>query len=91
MMVPRIHLNGNSKESLLEELREAHHAINAAIVALKNVTIHGRNYYPISDNAYSQARAEHDVRLQRLQDIIDEIRSLCLYISADKSGDLKII
>lgn len=87
MMVPRVHLNGDTKDTLLRELRDAHDAVDAAIKKVQEITIHGRNYYPISQHAYTKARHEQDVRLRRLNDTLEELRYLWIFVSTGESGE----
>ena len=47
--------------------REPVRAVASAIDALRQVTVHGRDYYPQGPHAYPQARPEMDVRLKALQ------------------------
>jgi len=73
MMVPTVHSNGTGRRSLLEELTEAHTAVQAAMTALRQVTVHGRDYYVQGPNAYAQAREEMDRRQVALAQVADEL------------------
>lgn len=76
MMIPTIHLNGTSKANLLDEIEAAYVAIEAAISALRQVTVHGRDYYVQGPNAYPQARDEMDKRLASLYTVQQELQSM---------------
>ena len=80
MMIPTIHLNGTSATWLLEELADASTALGTAIDALRQVTVHGRDYYPQGDHAYPQARAEHDARLNALTAVQQDLQAMYLEI-----------
>ena len=84
MMIPTIHLNGTSRDALLSELESAHAAIGAAIGALRQVTVHGRDYYVQSDCAYALARHEMDVRLTALKDIANDVLTMHINIRSQR-------
>jgi len=73
MMIPTVHLNGTAKENLLSELHAAFIAVQAAIDQLRQVTVHGRDYYPQGVHAFPQARAEMDARLRSLEKTRDDL------------------
>lgn len=66
MMVPTVHLNGTSRDELLNQIRDAHQAVGAAMDALRKATPHGRDYYPQGPDAILSAQAEHEDRMQKL-------------------------
>jgi len=76
MMIPTVHLNGTSKQNMLEELEVAHGAVNTAIDALRQVTVHGRDYYVQGEHAYLQARHEMDARLAALVAVQDDLLTM---------------
>ncbi len=49
MMTVRVNMNGDSAESLLEELRVVHSAIVSAQAAMGRLTVHQRNYQTCAD------------------------------------------
>lgn len=76
MMIPSVHLNGTGKASLLAELEEAHNALLVADQKLRQVTVHGRDYYVQGANAYGQAREEMDRRLAALDQLMKDVREM---------------
>jgi hypothetical protein len=80
MQLPTIHLNGTSKERLIEALCEASQALDLAFSALKQTAPNGRDYYPQGPEAIHKATEEHLARLRRLDDIKNEIDALALAI-----------
>jgi hypothetical protein len=76
LMIPTIHLNGTSRGELLDQLKEAIGAIDAACVALGKATPNGRDYYPQSDGAIVQAQAQHTERRRRLVAVHDELMAI---------------
>jgi uncharacterized protein YbjT (DUF2867 family) len=64
---PTIHLNGTGFTNLRDGYAAAHDAIDAAIDALANAELNGRDYYLQGPGAYSQARAERDEAFKQLR------------------------
>lgn len=77
MMVPTVHLNGTSRESLIRGLEKAYVAITQAIDAVCDAAPHGRDYY-VQDlgDAYNRARDEHESRVRKLVEVRNEIEEL---------------
>ena len=69
--LPVCHLNGTGRDTLQREYRAAHRALRAFRDAFAQTTCNGRDYYPIGDQAYYQARATRDVAL----DLITELET----------------
>ena len=65
--IPTIHLNGTSGTTLRDEYAAAYDAIGAAMHALVNATLHGRDFYPQGSEAYYQARKERVEALSKLE------------------------
>jgi hypothetical protein len=57
--MPRVHLNGTSKDELVRQLENACHAIVTAQAALSECAPNGRDYYPLGDGAINRASLEH--------------------------------
>ncbi len=57
--LPLIHLNGNSRDRLLEYYTNALLALQEqALVHFNQIDFHPRDYYPLGDDAFSEAQAE---------------------------------
>lgn len=82
MIIPTIHLNGTSKQRLIDDLVEAGSAIQLAQKALAAAGPNGRDYYPQGPAAFTAAVDEHDSRLDRLRSVYKEIEALVLAIYA---------
>lgn len=82
MTLPTIHLNGTSKERLVDALCDASNALNEAYEALKQTAPNGRDYYPQGNDALAAATSEHMDRLRRLDAIKDEVDQLAMAIDA---------
>jgi len=89
LATPRVHLNGTSRQELLLLNLDALDAIGSAITALHKAAPHPRDYYPIDDDAFGEARSEHEMRLQMLTDVYDEIRRIAEAIN--KQGPTAIM
>ena len=76
MTVPTIHLNGTSAQSLLNGYFKAHRAAMDAIEALARTAPNGRDYYVQEDTAIDRAKIEHDARMRRLRDVIEELEAI---------------
>lgn len=73
---PVINLNGTSAESLTSEYGEAIFALRAAINAVQNITVHGRDFQTAADGLYQKARDEQIARLRKLEEVQAELESL---------------
>lgn len=68
--LPTVHMNGTSRDELVQQLLTASHALQAALDKLGEAAPHPRDYYVNPDpNAYRQARAEHDARCQQVREV----------------------
>lgn len=81
MRLPTIHINGTSRDALIESYVEALTAIEYAIDAIKYAAPHGRDYYPQGPDAMDQAGDEHILRLKALEKIAAELRALAEHCS----------
>ena len=55
MKPPTIHLNGTSRQSLLDAATEARSAVDEAEIKLREVWPNGRDYYPQGQDAIRHA------------------------------------
>lgn len=79
IIVPTVHLNGTSGESLLEQLHAIDVALDAALTALAKATPHDRDYYVQADpDAGPRARLAHQDRVARIEAVQAEIMALRL-------------
>jgi hypothetical protein len=76
MMLPTVHLNGTSKEALLDGYCDALTALHGAVSKVQAAGPNGRDYYPQGDKAIQTAMAEHEARLTKLREIITEIETI---------------
>mgnify|MGYP001612338421 CR=1 FL=1 len=76
LMVPTIHINGSSRERLVEDLCDAVTALHDAKTALNRTTPNGRDYYPQGKEALDRALRAHERRMSSLGVIIDELTAI---------------
>ena len=85
VVTPIIHLNGNSKQSLLDALKEAYRAVRAAMDALRQCAPNGRNFYP-EPGRLQRAEAQHRARQEHLQAVYASLEAEAIAIQ-DESPD----
>jgi len=81
LQAPLIHLNGTSKNDLVDLLCGASQALNQAYDTLRYTVPNGRDYYPLGPAAMQRAVTEHENRMRRLDAIKAEIDTLAEAIS----------
>ena len=72
MILPTIHLNGTSRESLVDDACIARRALESAITALVQMRPHERDYYP-APGTFGPASDEHEQRIQAVRRVSDEL------------------
>jgi len=74
--MPLIHMNGNSRERLTEYYEEAARALREeALQKFNEIDFHPRDYYPLGNEAFTQAQAERIEiykAFQRIQDYLEK-------------------
>lgn len=73
LILPCIHLNGSSKDSLVDGYCTTIVSINRAIELLIDCSPNARDYYPLGDDAFKKATEQHKARIQKLRDVLAEI------------------
>lgn len=80
LIVPRVHLNGTSKQALLDQYSNAIVAIQDAGRKLALASPHGRDYYVIDGNPIGTAMDQHAGRMAKLKEVADELEQIALTI-----------
>lgn len=75
MLPPTIHLNGTSREQLLEQVSETWRKLSVAMDALCQMYPNGRDYYQGPD-AIKQATAQHEAMKRKLREVMQEVQEL---------------
>lgn len=76
MTVPTVHLNGTSRQALLDGYQAAYEAVREAYATLQGTYPNGRDYYPQGPLAIAGAMAEHEARLAKLRTVQEELDQL---------------
>jgi hypothetical protein len=81
MIFPTIHLNGTSKQQLLDDYCDVSHALNAAIEKMIENGPNARDYYIDSPHAFRQAIKEHHDRIEKIHAVKAEIDQITEHIA----------
>lgn len=76
MQIPTIHINGTSRERLLEGLVAAIDALLKAQQAVAETAPNARDYYPQGPDAIRAAEREHYSRLTRIINVRQELEEI---------------
>lgn len=86
MIFPTSHMNGTSKNQLLDDYCDMGHALNAAMEKMINNGPNARDYYPQGDQAFSVARQEHMDRIAKIHAVKEEIDQIATFIADAEGG-----
>jgi hypothetical protein len=75
-LVPTVHINGTSRDALVEQNESARNAVRVAINALEAAQPNARDYYPQGDGAFRAAMAQHTERLTLLGGILEGLNEI---------------
>ena len=81
LAMPTIHLNGSSRDTLLEGYIAAMDTLRLAIKALQDAAPHARDYYVKAEGTFCLAQNQHFTRLARLRETLDEINTIAEHAS----------
>ena len=76
LAIPTVHMNGTSREALVEGLCEAVHALHEAGRKLAAAAPNGRDYYVQGSAATGVAMDQHEARMNKLREIITELETI---------------
>ena len=76
LAVPTVHLNGTSRDALLEQLLEAAHAIHEAGRKLAAAYPNARDYYVQPGAAIAVAMRQHETRMNKLREVAGELETI---------------
>lgn len=76
MEQPVIHLNGTSKDALIEGYCEMIYALNDALSALHRNGPNGRDYYPNGETSLTKALTEHQRRIDAVTQVWKELTEI---------------
>ena len=81
LIIPTVHLNGSSRDSLLEQATDAREALYKAIESLYAAAPNGRDYYVQESNAFRAACKQWSDRLDALRDVLKDLQAIALGIA----------
>lgn len=76
MMIPTIHSNGDTQETLYRQCSDALEAVRMAMATHREMYPNGRNYYPQGADALPNAIKEHLHQHGRLEDVMLELQAM---------------
>jgi hypothetical protein len=76
MLTPTIHINGTSRDALIDAAIDARAAVREAKEALRGVAPNGRDYYPQGADAIRQASEGWQNMHRALESVEDELLAL---------------
>jgi hypothetical protein len=76
LAIPTVHLNGTSRDDLVEQIALAIHALHEAGRALAGTCPNGRDYYTQGPAAISKALEEHEARMRKVREVIAELETI---------------
>ena len=82
LIVPTVHLNGDSKRALHAQYEAAEEAVYEAINALNEITVHGRDYCPQGNDAINDAVEQHRQFRQALHTVKTHLSEIACAIEA---------
>ncbi len=80
MMTPTIHINGTSREQLLDGYLSALEELERAIYKLSLTAPNGRDYYVQDGDAWRVANAEHLERMRALHAVREELSQIAEHL-----------
>lgn len=79
--LPTIHLNGTSRDALLEEYNEAYKKLIEFKEAFRAITLNARDYYVQSNTAFYSARTERDLMEHRIGALMQYLEAHLLHLA----------
>ena len=80
LTIPTVHMNGTSRDNLVNPLREAYKALRIALDKLAETAPNGRDYYPQGPDAINRAMDEYRSRQERLQSVQKELTDIAMAV-----------
>lgn len=81
LTLPTVHLNGTSRNSLLDDYIAAMDAIRLAMKALQSAAPNARDYYVQAGDTFCMAQNQHFIRLARLRETLDELNAIAEHVA----------
>lgn len=72
LQMPAVHINGTGRSGLQSQIESIVMELTSAMELMRQGAPHARDYYVLGDGAFERARKQHEERLKRVQDVMDE-------------------
>lgn len=79
LVLPVVHLNGTSKNGLLQQYCDSMAALRKAIQSLP--APHGRDYYPKGEDVIQAAIAQREGWQIAIQNVLDQVEEIATHVS----------
>jgi len=83
LLAPSVHLNGTSKQELVEQRLAVMEAARALLQAMKGASPNGRDYYPQGDGAYKRAATAWNERREMVLRLLSDVELQAMEITLD--------
>ena len=70
--MPCVHLNGTSRETLIDQRMDVITSIKVVIATMRRVAPNARDYYPNDPGSYERARAQYEARVICMHALLSE-------------------
>ncbi len=80
VQAPTVHLNGTTKDDLLDAIEDAFHAVSEALDKMRKTCPNGRDYQTRGALPFEVALAQHQHRLLRVASVMDELEAIATAI-----------
>ena len=84
LSIPTVHMNGTSKNELLDQLSSVYEALDNVLDVMRNASPNGRDYYTQEHGSFEKAVTEHRHRALKVYAVRDEVETL-IYCIDDAS------
>ena len=81
LAVPIVHLNGDRRETLTDNLETAYHCVQTAMDAMRQCAPNGRNAYLV-DGLMQRLEEQHRQRQEYLQAVADSLEAEAVALSS---------
>lgn len=82
LILPSVHLNGTSREMLLDGYTDAYRKLIEFREAFNSIEHNARDYYVQGPDAYYKARDQRDAERQRIAELMRYLEAHLLHLGA---------
>jgi len=76
LALPDFGLNGSGALNLFRDAAQVCHDLRTALGSMRAMTPHGRDFQNSGEVEFMKARHQHDSRMQRLRDALEEVGAI---------------